>query len=86
MNMILTTLLHVFMIFMGGDTPPNADIGADTSVHEDTPEPEKQPLLAHMTKKKPLPPGNVKRLLSPPGSNSTSPGKPQEVNLNGIIF
>src|SRR5687768_3197089 len=50
----------------GGDTPPTADssnIGGDTSVHEDTPATEEQPLLAHMMKKKPLPPGNVKRLL-----------------------
>ena len=70
----------------GGDTPPNADNGADTSVHVDAMESDEQPLLAHMTKKKHLPPGNVKRLLSPTPSNTTSAGKPQEVNPNGTIY
>ena len=39
-----------------------------------------------MTKKKPLPPGNVKRLLSPMANNSTKPKPPQEVNLNGTVY
>jgi hypothetical protein len=38
-----------------------------------------------MTKKKTLPPGNVKHLLSPAANNGqTKP--PQEVNLNGIVY
>ena len=76
----------------GGDIPPpfckhNGD--ESTSVHEDTnshvaaPEPE-QPLLAHMTKKKPLPPGNVKRLLSPTANKPST--QLQEVNVNGIVY
>jgi hypothetical protein len=51
----------------------------------DEQEPE-QPLLAHMTKKKPLPPGNIKRLLSPAASKDPKPNLPQEGNLNGIIY
>jgi hypothetical protein len=40
-----------------------------------------------MTKKKPLPPGSVKHLLSPSANNkSEKPGQPQEVNLNGITY
>ena len=73
----------------GGDTTPfTPDGDGHTSVHEDTnthveaQEPE-QPLLAHMTKKTPLPPGNVKRLLS---STANKPAQPQEVNVNGIIY
>ena len=60
-----------------------------TSVHEDinsqvaAPEPE-QPLLAHMTKKKPLPPSNVKHLLSATANKPTT--QPQEVNVNGIVY
>ena len=91
-NMTLTTLLHVFMNFLGGDIPPpfcEQEGDESTSVHEDNisqvaaPEPE-QPLLAHMTKKKPLPPGNVKQLLSPTANKPTT--QPQEVNLNGIVY
>ncbi len=55
-------------------------------MHEGTQEPEQQPLLAHVTKKKPLPPGNVKHLLSPSANNSNKAGQPQEVNLNGITY
>src|SRR5687767_15950621 len=40
-----------------------------------------------MTKKKPLPPGNVKCLLSPAANNKDNkPVSPQEVNLNGIVY
>ena len=77
------------MNFMGGDTPPNAtiaDTSGDTSVHEPMAESNDQPLLAHMTKKKSLPPGNIKRLLSPAGSKSSTTTQPQEVNLNGITY
>ena len=90
-NMTLTTLLHVFMNFLGDVTPPfsshEQDADESTSVHEDNntlvaaPGPE-QPLLAHMTKKKPLPPGNVKQLLSPTANKPTT--QPQEVNIHGI--
>jgi len=59
-------------------------------------QPDDQPLLAHLTKRKPLPPGNIKRLLS-----NTSNAKPElsnqavtwnnnktlcEVNLKGITY
>ena len=76
----------------GRDTPPSIpDDDEHTSVHEDNShhvsiqEPE-QPLLAHMTKKKPLPPGNVKRLLSSTANKDHKAAPPQEVNLNGIIY
>src|SRR5687767_2079117 len=73
----------------GGDIPPSHDAD-DTSVQEDitnqTEDQQAQPLLAHMTKKKPLPPGNVKRLLSQASNNDGRPSQPQEVNLNGIIY
>ena len=58
-------------------------------MHEDNSEPDSQPLLAHVTKKKPLPPGNVKRLLSPAANSKPKQGSsehPQEVNVNGIIY
>ena len=79
------------MNFMGGTPSPISDADGQTSVHEDTTpqvdvqEPE-QPLLAHMTKKKPLPPGNVKQLLSSTANKDHKPTQPQEVNLNGIIY
>lgn len=55
-----------------------------------------QSLLAHVTKRKPLPPGNIKRLLSP-AANSKGPSDrtpttqnevktPQEINLNGVTY
>ena len=56
-------------------------------MHEDISEPDSQSLLAHVTKKKPLPPGNVKRLLSPAANSKSKQGSskhPQEVNVNEI--
>ena len=44
-----------------------------------------QTLLAHITKRKLLPPGNVKWLMLPTANNAKV-DKPQEVNLNGIIY
>ena len=80
----------------GGDTPSEEFFDPDpeppdggTSVHEDNPEPNSQPLLAHVTKKKPYPAGNIKRLLSPAANNQqkqSSSEHPQEVNVNGIIY
>ena len=56
------------MTFMGGDLPSTSfadvQVEADTSAHKDNDTTPEEPLLAHMTKKKPLPPGNVKHLLS----------------------
>lgn len=81
----LTSCLHKLH---GGNLPPESSQSSDdgnTSVHEDTPE----PMLAYVTKKKPLPPGNVKRLLSPATNGKPkqdSNDKPQEVNLNGIVY
>ena len=63
----------------GGEAPPsteNVDGDNDTSAHEDTFATEEQPLLAHLTKKKPLPPGNVKWLLSPSANSSNKPAQP----------
>ena len=37
-----------------------------------------------MTKKKLLPPSNVKQLLSPTANKPTT--QPQEVNINGIVY
>ena len=73
----------------GKDAPPsteNVDADNDTSAHEDTFATKEQPLLAHLTKKKPLPPGNVKQLLSPSANNSNKPAQPQEFNVNGVTY
>ena len=89
----LTLCLHELH---GGDPPsetfydsvPEPPDGV-TSVHEDISEPDSQPLLAHVTKKKPLPPGNVKRLLSPAANSKPKQGSskhPQEVHVNRIIY
>ena len=51
-------------------------------------------ILAHVTKRKPLPPGNIKRLMSPTANNakgSNSTGKPtakepNEININGVTY
>jgi hypothetical protein len=64
----------------------NSKTEACTSEHEDTDNTQQDQLLAHITKKKPLPPGNVKRLLSQAANNGQKPGQPQEVNLNGTIY
>ena len=51
-----------------------------------------QPLLAHLTKRKPLPPGNIKRLLSNTANNKsdakhkTGSDNPKEINVNGVIY
>ena len=76
----------------GGLTPPfsshEQDVDESTSVYEDNntqvAATEEQPLLAHMTKKRPLPPGSVKQLLSSTANKSNT--QPQEVNTNGIIY
>lgn len=74
------------MNFVGEDTPSNAGNSDDTSVHEDMAESDEQPLLAHMTKKKPLPPGNVKHLLSSTSAKPNKAGPPHEVILNSITY
>ena len=89
----LTSCLHELH---GGDPPSEEffDSSSDppdgvTSVHEDNPEPNSQPLLAHVTKKKPFPPGNIKRLLSPAANSQQNKGnseQPQELNVNGVIY
>ena len=74
-----------------GDVTSNSDKhnAEGTSGHEDSLPPDEQDqdqsLLVHITIRKPLPPGNVKCLMSP-AANNTKPDKPQEVNLNGIIY
>ena len=58
-------------------------------MYDDIAEPGSQPLLDHVTKKKPLPPGNIKRLLSPAANSKPKQNNnehPQEVNENGIIY
>src|SRR5687767_1665751 len=75
----------------GGDTRPSLQDTDGTSIQEEDATQEEvqqeQPLLAHMTKKKPLSPGNVKCLLSPAANNKDNKSvPPQEVNLNGIVY
>ena len=87
----LTSCLHELH---GGDPPSDLQDSSnepdgDTSIHEDTNEPDPpQPFLAHVTKKKPLPPGNIKRLLLPAANVKPKQDNvhPQEVNLNGIVY
>ena len=51
---------------------------------------DEQPLLAHITKRKPLPPGDIKRLFSPSHNNKTvtkdDGNHPKELNVDGIIY
>ena len=86
-----------------GDTPPidssdaleppsnyteQPSVGA-ISAHEDMDDKDDQPLLAHMTKKKKLPAGNLKQLLSADHNKAPSQAAktpPHEVNLNGTIY
>ena len=60
------------------------DNAADSATTDHEANTNDQPILAHMTKKKSLPPGNIKRLLSPTanGDNKT----PREINVNGVIY
>ena len=59
--------------------------------HSDTP-PNDQQLLAHLTKRKSLPPGTAKRLMSPtagapaPRSNPSTNNNQQEINFNGSVY
>ncbi|HEY9710826.1 MAG TPA: hypothetical protein V6D48_21650 [Oculatellaceae cyanobacterium] len=69
--------------------PADIDSGGATSGHEDTNQAEDQPLLAHIAKKKPLLPGDIKCLLSP---NANTNGKqqgsklPHEFDINGVTY
>src|SRR5687767_8302557 len=81
-----------------GSQPDNIDDNnnVDGAISAPEDQPEEQPLLAHLTKRKPLPPGNIKQLLSPAASNKAcsynqannpgEPNQPHEVNVNGIIY
>ena len=65
------------------------DADGSTSVHEDNTvhiadHAQEHPLLVHIAKKKSLPTGNVKPLLSPSANKPTT--QLQEVNLNGIVY
>ena len=44
-----------------------------------------QPILAHMTNQRPLPPGQLQRLLSPTAAKHVA-SKPQELKINGTTF
>ena len=58
-------------------------------MHEDIAEPDSQPLLAHVIKKKPMQPGNIKRSFSPAANGKPKQNRiyyPQKVNVNGIIY
>ena len=75
----------------GGDSPLSKPLGVEndqgTSAHEDPPAPAEQPILAHLTKTKPLPPGNIKRLLSQSSNNKdTKPKQSQEITINGTTY
>jgi len=88
----------------GGDTPPSDSSDAlgtpsnyteqqpsdgATSVPEITNDHVSQPLLAHMTKKKPLPPGNIKRLMSADNNKvfqKSDKPPPHEFNIDGKTY
>ena len=82
----------------GGSQPSNTDEieGVDGAISAPEDIDEQQPLLAHLTKRKPLPPGNIKRLLSSTSNNKAQPSnqsrsqdegqKAREINLNGITY
>ena len=68
-----------------GSTPDDpGDPQEVTSNRDDQASNNDNELLAHVTKRKPLPPGNLKRLLSPTASKK--PPEKREVNLNGILY
>ena len=68
----IATILSCLHDLHGGSSPTQNDdqfqINSAISAPED--QVDDQPLLAHVTKRKPLIPGNIKRLLSPPTNNS----------------
>jgi len=72
-----------------GSTSSAADSPNVTSVHEVQTSladgEDEQALLAHVTKRKPLPPGNLKCLLSP-SANKPSSNDSKEINVNGVIY
>ena len=94
----ITHLIACLHDLHGGSQPSpindNQCFADAISAPEDTS--EDQLLLAHMTKCKPLPPGHIKRLMSPAANNknqnsSTSTSqedtnKPREVNLNSVTY
>lgn len=97
-NHDIETLIACLHDLHGGSQPDNTDEddGVDGAISAPEDIDEQQQLLAHLTKRKPLPPGNIKRLLSQTsngkirspnqsGSNDDV-NKPREVNLNGITY
>ncbi|HEY9709439.1 MAG TPA: hypothetical protein V6D48_14645, partial [Oculatellaceae cyanobacterium] len=88
----IETLIACLHDLHGGSSPDNTDsIDGAISAPEDIS--EEQPLLAYLTKRKPLPPGNIKRLLSPASNPKNQPPNPKddskspcEINFNGITY
>ena len=73
---------HSFQTFQDNTLAPE---------EQQEPPPPDQQLLAHQTKRKSLPPGNPKRLMSPtagatPTSNSKKDNSQHEINFNGSTY
>ena len=72
------------------DDDPSPDTSAQDDIAEPSPSDEDDTLLAHLTKRKPLPAGNLKRLLSPSSnakSNDSSKTRDaKEVTIDGTKY
>jgi len=79
----------------GGSQSSNTDEidDVDDAISDPEAQVETHPLLAHLTKTKPLPPGTVKRLLSATsngkdrsGNSSKTQHNTNEINVNGVTY
>ena len=72
-NHDIETLIACLHDLHGGSQPDNTDEddGVDGAISAPEDIDEQQQLLAHLTKRKPLPPGNIKRLLSQTSNGKT---------------
>ena len=81
------SLIHALLHDQSEGRVAHADTSAVTFDHDDVHEPDRQ-LLANATKSKPLPPGHIKRLLSPTANKKQTEQavSKHEVNLNGVLY
>ena len=94
----IDTIISCLHDLHGGSQPNNIEENNNVDDAISAPEDhiDDQPLLAHVTKRKPLPPGNIKRLLSPAANSKGCPDRspehqtetktPHEINLNGVTY
>ena len=87
----LTALIAALHDVHGGSQTDFTEEDGAISQHEESDDND-QPLLAHITKRKPLSPGNIKQLLSNAANNKTNAkpkadiDSPKEININGAVY